>query len=653
MGIRDLMIEDFGLVESHWPRQRGLRVASSLGSKFVIVRHAIADGAANRFYLLPIEEFRSRLKKSRAATTGDAIDLVGIDPIPTVSVNASYDPSLTYGLVIEGDHPVGILQGEARSFNVMRADANRSNVGRVMRGTHRSEDQRADRELSGSDGSPTKAARRSLIADLPAIVEIDEPLSLIVMLSAARAKGRNVAEFRLPVGTKLDIVVKPLERLKLVGTGEGTLQVQDPQPDNKLLFKFLASDAGKGRLCVYAFHNGASVATLELATDIVTNPHGAKGLETRPITSIALAPRIQPDLSIFIFERDKELTFHLQSADGRFQMNRYGPVILHTPLEYFREFFRKIENIPLDHPERRAEAKTRLEQSGLHLFNAIFPDELRATLWELRDRIKSLQIMSDEPWIPWEVCMLNGEIGGGRVENGKFFAEAFNVTRWIHGVSAAQQLSLKNWALIVPNDSGLARAAEEKQYVEELKTARRSISCVSPTFEAITKAMSSGTYDTWHFTGHARANQSVDANRSSIELLNGATLEAKDIAGEAGNVLLSRPFVFLNACQSAQGGMSLTGVGGWAQQFLPKGSKDRAASAFIGCYWSVDDDHAFRFAKALYRRLMKGKPIGEAAREARLEIRDEKENDPTWLSYTVYADPAAVVQGTQPARRSN
>jgi CHAT domain-containing protein len=82
--------------------------------------------------------------------------------------------------------------------------------------------------------------------------------------------------------------------------------------------------------------------------------------------------------------------------------------------------------------------------------------------------------------------------------------------------------------------------------------------------------------------------------------------------------------------------MTLTGIGGWAGRFLRAG-----ASGFIGAYWSVYDRPAFDFAQAFYGHLFKGVPIGRSIREARLAARGS--GDPTWLAYTVFADPLATV----------
>src|SRR5207248_3038105 len=99
----------------------------------------------------------------------------------------------------------------------------------------------------------------------------------------------------------------------------------------------------------------------------------------------------------------------------------------------------------------------------------------------------------------------------------------------------------------------------------------------------------------------------------------------------------AKPLVFFNACQIGRSAMSLTDIGGWARQFLHAG-----AGAFIGAFWSIYDQPAYDFAQALYSRLLRGIPIGRAVQEARIAIKPA--GHPTWLAYTVFADPLATVQ---------
>ena len=63
------------------------------------------------------------------------------------------------------------------------------------------------------------------------------------------------------------------------------------------------------------------------------------------------------------------------------------------------------------------------------------------------------------------------------------------------------------------------------------------------------------------------------------------------------------------------------------------------ASAFVGALWEVNDRLAAQFAIQFYERLWVGDTLGEAFHAAREELRKQDPSNPTWLAYTLYADP--------------
>jgi CHAT domain-containing protein len=93
------------------------------------------------------------------------------------------------------------------------------------------------------------------------------------------------------------------------------------------------------------------------------------------------------------------------------------------------------------------------------------------------------------------------------------------------------------------------------------------------------------------------------------------------------------PLVFVNACQTGQGGGAIDGMAGFADAFLSPKSR-RGAAAFIGALWSINDTLANVFADAVYRRLNEGDSLAKAVQAARTECQTKK--DFTWLAYTVY-----------------
>jgi CHAT domain-containing protein len=103
-----------------------------------------------------------------------------------------------------------------------------------------------------------------------------------------------------------------------------------------------------------------------------------------------------------------------------------------------------------------------------------------------------------------------------------------------------------------------------------------------------------------------------------------------------------RPLVFLNACRVGSGGLSITGLGGWANVLV--GSC--GVGAVIAPLWSVNDALAREFARVFYDQLRSqpGCTVGQAVRQARRHVRDAAPHDPTWLAYTLYAHPNARIR---------
>ena len=393
---------------------------------------------------------------------------------------------------------------------------------------------------------------------------------------------------------------------------------------------------------ILAFQSGQPLGVITLAPVVVAaNETSSKERRSheQPMEPISIS---QPDLYLLILE-DKSggkpaFTLYLSAMDSALNLNfnKFGPVTLQTePLQYFEQFFGDIEDMPLTTARDRVRAELHLSAKGAHLFKSVVPKDLQAVLWSLRNQIKSVQVQSEEPWIPWELCKLQGQ-ENGRIVDGPFLCEGFAMTRWLLGTPLKPSLTLNRMALVVPRDSQLPCASKEEDYVLSLAGGKRSVEKVKAGFPEVMSALAKGEYDGWHFTGHG-GFRNPDPNRCAMLLENGEEMMPEDLSsGPVRNLGSVRPVVFLNACQIGRSAMSLTGIGGWATKFLSAG-----AGAFIGAYWSVYDQAAHDFAKAFYQQLLSGETVGKAAQVARAQIKPG--GDPTWLAYTVFAHPLARI----------
>ena len=619
MYLHEVASDAYVLLQAKWSVGMARELIGRLDPTHVIVHRS---EPTDLYYLYTKSEAIGRLANHDAqATLFDAFNLHESTATPTRDAFAAPDEVPDRAVVLEQGRVVGFFDATTPP---------------TERGTKRGGGER------GPGG--VRPVPRSLVTQFPDQVRLAEIVSLLVSLSAEPAQG-SALPVALPVGSTIDVVVVPKRGLVLEGKGEGTLVVSDEQETLPLQFKLRATELGPARLQVLAFHQGQPLGAITLAPTVVPADQSADEKRPRRQQEMAsIVPAHQPDLLLLILEHQSHgqpaLTFRLTAADAELGLNLkpFGPVSLRTePLQYFQEFFKDIESFPVSSPRDKARVELHLAAKGSVLFEKLMPMDLQVLLWQLRDRIKVVQVQSEEPWIPWELCKLQGR-EDGRVVEGPFLCEAFAMTRWLPGIGFKPNLSLKNLALVLPRDSGLPMATSEGEYVSSLAGRDRKVDRVPATFLELRAALASGSYDGWHFTGHG-GFRAPDPNRSAMLLENRDELTPEDLSGVVANLGLARPLVFLNACQIGRSALSLTDIGGWAAQFLRAG-----AAAFVGAYWSVYDRAAHDFARAFYGRLLAGLPVGKAVQEARAAIKPL--GDPTWLAYTVFADPLATVNIT-------
>jgi hypothetical protein len=462
---------------------------------------------------------------------------------------------------------------------------------------------------------------------------------LRVTLSAQGETGTGTLRVKAKLGSRITVLVEPERGFELKGDNRGTLKVSTKE--ETLQFKLKATALGPALIWVYAYQGANPLGRMRVLATVVAADEplrASTGHSSQPIPSLDVR---QPDLLLEIHQLPSAagpgIQMYLAAQDPalHLELRPFPAVSFKKDVEaYYREIFADIEGMLLDTPEHCRDAQLALESAGYDLFETLFPPELRTEFWRLKERIKTVRIVSNEPWIPWELCKLEDE----QHEPGPFLCEAFAVTRWILGMDSQPELTLRKMAVVAPEQSGLPHAPEEWTYLHSLAEGSRQVERIPARFAPLLKALGEGVYDGWHFAGHGELSPG-DPNNSSIELDDYQSLKPRNLSGTPMRLGQARPLVFLNACQAGRGAMSLTGMGGWAYKFL-----SAQAAAFISTHWSIDDGVALQFAVEFYDRLLKqGLTIGEAARQARLAARDAHPGDPTWLAYVVYADPMATV----------
>jgi len=136
--------------------------------------------------------------------------------------------------------------------------------------------------------------------------------------------------------------------------------------------------------------------------------------------------------------------------------------------------------------------------------------------------------------------------------------------------------------------------------------------------------------DVIHFAVHGTSDSAPGAD--GLILIDGSTLDPIVVLGTA---LHGHPFVFLNACQVAQGDQLLGDQAGLAAAFLSAG-----ASAVVAPLWSIDDQLARQIAARFYDRALRGDPPAEIMRTERAAFMDDAATvSSTYMAYQYFGHP--------------
>lgn len=295
-----------------------------------------------------------------------------------------------------------------------------------------------------------------------------------------------------------------------------------------------------------------------------------------------------------------------------------------------------------------------LRGAGRQLYDAS-PTIFQQAFWELIDAghtVKTIAIVSEEPFIPWELMTPYRFKDGHRQQREALGAE-FLVGRWPtpYSVSPAQKIPLRDSFVIAPKYTPpLSFALSEAKMVVDSFAGE----AIDPAdFDSIEKKLGTQGKTLVHFVCHGEDEQTeIDAVRSEgartrnrvqiIRLEKSQTLNSTQILGMNGVDTIfeqEHPFVFLNACEIGRATPALVGIGGFAKSFI-----DLGASAVIAPLWSVKDTIAQEIAKIFYQRLLAepGTPFAEILRDLRRKAYEPGRAEDTYAAYCFYGDPAAV-----------
>jgi hypothetical protein len=372
-----------------------------------------------------------------------------------------------------------------------------------------------------------------------------------------------------------------------------------------------------------------------------------------------------------------QLVYTLASPSGAVRLYHRsisGDILQRSPDEYHAYLRQKMEKLSerLDvdgKPLLQAEIEHKLTSLGHDLWDELFPAALKDLYRAIRRTVKTWMIVSDEPWIPWELVKPYDDSQPDDIIDDDFLSLKFQLTRWLpKGRNPSPEIQVRQFAVIRPakpeerpetseiersfvssvipglqraliENGGVLPPAQDERFLLIRLNNHPLVRSVTPFLASASDLLTfleTGEAGLLHFIGHGTVS-AAQADDSALSFEDGSAFRPGDLTGRLKTRIRGNsPLVFMNICWGGQQGWSLTRLGGWASRWV----EICGCAAFIAPLWPVRNQAATLFATAFYEAAIQhGASLGEAALVARRRLRQERPGDPSSLAYVMYAHP--------------
>lgn len=530
---------------------------------------------------------------------------------------------------------------------------------------------------------PTSRPRREkrssplthMAALMPDTVEMGQTVSIQVDIAhediqTGPRPGSDVGVITPDAERALIIQVIPKANLTVIGSDRVEIPVPNPNAPAQLFFDVQAAVVGQAEVWVVVRQDHFPMLTLKLHPTVVpesdvpvsSKPQHAEGAvgDAPPnpeIATLRITEVRQGDQVAYEFDLDiKQFNVLVRKTSDPIKGNRD---------DYVRRLYSQLESDWGESKSQVREFQSRLREFGARLLDELVPKEIQAPLWKHRKALKSIMVLSEEPFIPWELVHLKAPGSRTLAKSETAFLAQLGLIRWLWEGTPPNTLRVRAGRAfsLIPDypadtdfdyppdtDYALPSTAAEGVYLAKAFGAK----ALSAQPDKVRSALAQqGSFDLLHFAGHGCATggnvsdarillQGViqaDAQGNRVYREEGLSADTVALTAKLEGKDGSRPIVVLNACQAGRMGTQLTTTGGFAKSFI-----EARAGVFVSGLWTILDEPASEFTEAFYDALLAGKTLAEAAIAGR--ERSRRAGDATWLAYVVYGNPAAKLSMT-------
>ena len=490
--------------------------------------------------------------------------------------------------------------------------------------------------LASDDASPSETSETvecHFHAEMPGQPKIGLPARVEVTVAREEIDKLSSPTSQQGLATVIDqksilLQVLPRSNCRTVGEDHALIPVPKAQTQETVVFEVEGISPGAAEVWVEARQGAIQLVLLQLQPVFV--PEHSSIISAGGSAAIGLQAREPDHLIVRIYEEllgpnRFPLHFNLDCKTPNINIDTRT-----REFEFSRESFvagqyAKLEEAWINDGSDYSRFVGRLRARGIDIYDKLVPENVREALWSHRAQIKAVQVISEEPFIPWEIAYLADP--ASRETNGEDFLGSFGLVRWLHNIPwprAELNLRPDKFRFAIPDYPEprwrLPGAVREADMLQRLFPGAQA---VHPRSDIVEKMLqqADGAFDVLHFACHGQADGDKiwDASLMMTGRMAGTTYQPDPL--EVAQVYASarlgtdgvRPTSFFNACQVGRTGRSLSGVGGFASAFLSPKSRE-GAGIFVGTLWSVGDGSALSFATTFYERLQAGDTLVSATR---------------------------------------
>lgn len=488
-------------------------------------------------------------------------------------------------------------------------------------------------------------------AQMDAAVQVKKNATVEVTISREAIEirdGATGATGSASIARDRALVLQIIPRKNFEVDGESRFELKPEELTETVTryFDVIPTDQGDGELWIVARQGPAPLVTLVLKSTIVQQAEPRRKVVTAEARALEPEQTEEFDqLTVLELERGGKTLLHFELRAPSIGVLDYydSKPIEGSREEYVLSIYKELESYWGRNADDARNFLEDVRSFGMGLFDKLVPEKLQALLWQQRDSLKSIMVVSTEPFLPWELLHLHAP--GDVLPDEPLFLGQLGLVRWLYGTWPPATLRVHNGQAryVIPRypveKYVLKEAEKERAYLE----ATFAASPVTPQLNEVRELLGKpGGFDLLHYSCHG-ANDTHAADAQLMlqgRVVNGvyypAMLKAVVVHshGKFGNDG-SRPLVVINACQVGESRASLTSLGGFAAAFI-----ERGAGAFVAPLWSVGDHEATVFSGAFYDALRAGKTLSGAVIDAREKARTT-ETDASWIAYAVYGHPHA------------